>query len=207
MNCVEFQELLPEILDSGETAESKVHAHSCEECFGLYAELKEISAAALLLRAGEEPNQRVWNALEIALRQEGLIRETTPAGPTLVPARSHNWRLAWLVPIAALLLMMTSGIAIFQRGSEPQRVAKMTPISASDGTAVEDQEILSALGERTPTLRAAYAADLQNINSYIRNAEDSVKNDPSDEEAQRALMGAYEQRAMVYEMAFERPLP
>ncbi len=207
MNCAEFQELLPEILDSGETSESKVHAHSCKECSELYAELREISQAALLLRGVEEPNLRVWNSIEITLRQEGLIRDAALAGPALVPGHSRNWRLAWLVPIAALLVVMTSGIAIFQRNSQPQSIANLTPISTADGGTAEDQEILRAIGERTPTLRATYAADLQNINSYIRDAQDSLKNDPGDEEAQRALMGAYEQRAMVYEMAFERPLP
>jgi len=205
MNCAEFQELLPEILDSGETAEVKVHVRSCEECSGLYEELKDISQAALSLRAGEEPNQRVWNSIEIALRQEGLIRDAVLAGPTLVPGRSRNWKLAWLVPIAALLLVMTSGIAIFQRGLRPQPVASLNDTSAIEAGPAEDQEVLNAIGQRTPTLRAAYAADLRNINSYIHNAEDTVKNDPTDEEAQRALMGAYEQRAMVYEMALDRP--
>ena len=42
---------------------------------------------------------------------------------------------------------------------------------------------------------------------YIRDAEQTVQNDPNDEEAQRSLMAAYEQKAMVYEMALDRSLP
>lgn len=205
MNCAEFQGLLPEILDSGETPESKVHIHSCPECSDVYAELKEISQAAVLLRAGEEPNQRVWNFIEIALRQEGLIRDTPCAGPTLLPTPARRWRWAWLAPVAALLLVMTSGIAVLQRVSPRQPLAALNQASTMEASTAEDQELLNAIGEQAPALRATYAVDLRRIDSYIHNAEDTLKSDPTDEEAQRALMGAYEQRAMVYELAFDRP--
>jgi hypothetical protein len=205
MNCAEFQGLLPEILDSGETPESKVHIHSCPECSDLYVELREISQAAVQLRAGEEPNQRVWNLIEIALRQEGLIRDTAWAGPTLLPTPARRWRGAWLAPIAALLLVMTSGIAVLQHVSQRQPLAALNQASTIEAGAAEDQELLNTIGERAPALRATYAVDLRSIDSYIHNAEDTLKSDPTDEEAQRALMGAYEQRAMVYELAFDRP--
>jgi hypothetical protein len=204
MNCVEFQERLPEILDGGETPESKVHVHTCLDCSDLYAELREISQAALSLRAGEEPSQRVWNSIEIALRQEGLIQDATRSRPMLVPTPTRRWQWAWLAPVAVLLLVMTSGIAVFRHNVRPA-VTALNQASAGETGPADDQELLNAIGERTPALRATYAVDLRNINSYIRNAEDTLKNDPADEEAQRALMGAYEQRAMVYEMAFDRP--
>ncbi len=56
-------------------------------------------------------------------------------------------------------------------------------------------------------MRTSYADNLQNVNAYIRDAEQTVQNDPNDEEAQRSLMAAYEQKAMVYEMALDRSLP
>ncbi|SRR5579871_2370324 len=205
MNCSEFQEFLPEILDGGDKAEYSAHAKSCAECSSLYEELKEISQAAMLLRAGEEPNLRVWNSIEIALRQEGLIREPLSTGPTLVPRNVSRWKLGWLVPIAAMLLVMTSGVAVYQRKAQQQSVADLSQ-SVTQNSLTEDDEILQEVAAQTPALRATYAADLDHVNAYIRNAEASVKADPTDAEAQRALMGAYEQRSMVYEMAFERPL-
>jgi hypothetical protein len=45
------------------------------------------------------------------------------------------------------------------------------------------------------------------VNSYIRDAEKSVETNPNDAEAQRYLMDAYDQKAMVYEMALNRSLP
>ncbi len=56
-------------------------------------------------------------------------------------------------------------------------------------------------------MQAQYASDLQNVNAYIHDAEQSAQADPNDEEAQQIVMDAYEQRATVYEMALDRSLP
>ncbi len=61
-----------------------------------------------------EPSPRVWNSIEITLRQEGIIRDPQ-LGPSLVPARPQRWNMAWLAPVAALLLV-AFGIVIYQRG-------------------------------------------------------------------------------------------
>jgi hypothetical protein len=208
MNCAEYQELLPEIIDGSDSPEYTAHANSCPECSSLYSELKEISQVAMQLRAGEEPSQRVWNSIEIALRQEGFIHEPLAAGPSLVPARISRWKLGWLVPVAALLLVMSSGVVIYQHRAQPQPVADMsTPPSATNRIPAEDQAMLQEVSAQAPALRANYAADLDHVNSYIQAAQASLQEDPTDEEAQRALMQAYEQRSMVYEMAFERSVP
>jgi hypothetical protein len=60
---------------------------------------------------------------------------------------------------------------------------------------------------RSPAMLASYQANLKNVNAYIRDAEDSAKNNPNDEEVQRILMNAYEQKSMVYEMALDRSMP
>jgi hypothetical protein len=56
-------------------------------------------------------------------------------------------------------------------------------------------------------MRAGYESDLRAVNAYIRDAESSVRDNPNDAIAQQYLMNAYEQRAMVYEMAMNRALP
>lgn len=73
--------------------------------------------------------------------------------------------------------------------------------------AIDDQQLLNTVAARTPSMRAAYEANLRSVNAYIRDAEQSAHNDPNDEVAQQYLMSAYEQRAMVYEMALDRSLP
>ena len=60
---------------------------------------------------------------------------------------------------------------------------------------------------RAPMMRAAYESNLKDVNNYIRDAQESVNADPNDEEAQQALMDAYGQKSMIYEMALDRSLP
>jgi hypothetical protein len=215
MNCAEFQRVLPETMENGGNAEHKAHLNSCAECAGLVSDLNAISQTARLLRASEEPSPRVWNSIEISLKQEGLIRQ--PQGErSVIGRRSWRWGAAWLVPVAAGLLIVF-GVIVYQRGPAPQ-VAEQTaaPVpmqtanlrAEANGARInEDQQVLEAIGSRSPAMRAEYATNLHNVNDYIRDAEESAQADPNDEEAQQSLMDAYDQRAMVYDMALDRSMP
>jgi len=208
MTCVEFQEVLPDIMEGQRNAEHEAHLHSCSVCSGLVSDLNLISEQARFLQASEEPSPRVWNRLEIALRQEGLIHQPG-RDRSLVPAFSRRWSPAWLLQVAAILVI-AFGIVVYKGGPSKQQIADKTiaaPAQVSAGNNGDDQRLLEVVGSRTPSMRASYAANLQNVNAYIRDAEQTVQNDPNDEEAQHSLMAAYEQKAMVYEMALDRSLP
>jgi hypothetical protein len=209
MTCIEFQEVLPDIMEGQRNAEHTAHLQSCSVCSGLVSDLSLISEQARLLQASEEPSPRVWNQIEIALRQEGLIRQPG-RDRSLVTAFSRRWSPAWLLPVAAILVI-AFGVTVYKGGPSQQQVADKavaTPASAPlAGSNGDDQQLLEVVGSRTPSMRASYEANLQNVNAYIRDAEQTVQNDPNDEEAQHSLMAAYEQKAMVYEMALDRSLP
>lgn len=208
MTCVEFQEVLPDIMEGERNAEHATHLQSCSVCSGLVSDLSLISEQARLLQASEEPSPRVWNQIEIALRQEGLIRQ--PGRDRSLVAFPRRWSPAWLLPVAAILVI-AFGVVVYKGGPTQQQVADRavaTPVGApSAANNGDDQQLLEVVGARTPSMRASYAANLQNVNAYIRDAEQIVQNDPNDEEAQHSLMAAYEQKAMVYEMALDRSLP
>jgi len=208
MTCVEFQEVLPDIMEGQRNAEHEAHLHSCSVCSGLVSDLNLISEQARFLQASEEPSPRVWNRLEIALRQEGLIRQPG-RDRSLVHAFSRRWSPAWLLPVAAILVI-AFGVTVYKGGRSQQiasnRVAAPVAMSLA-ANSNDDQQLLEVVGSRTPSMRTSYADNLQNVNAYIRDAEQTVQNDPNDEEAQRSLMAAYEQKAMVYEMALDRSLP
>ena len=85
MNCVQFQEILPEVFEGGRTAEQEAHLKSCSICSGLVADLELISREARELQELNEPGPRVWNSIQIALRQEGLIHAPR-AGRSLIPS-------------------------------------------------------------------------------------------------------------------------
>ncbi|HSS96995.1 MAG TPA: hypothetical protein VLK33_08195, partial [Terriglobales bacterium] len=99
MRCREFQEILPEIIDGGQTTEQEMHWKSCHECSELVADLTLISKQATMLRAADTPSPRVWNSIAITLREEGLIH--AGSGLAVVPSPTRRWSLRWLVPVAA----------------------------------------------------------------------------------------------------------
>jgi hypothetical protein len=205
MNCVELQESLAEVED-GSGVEQQAHLRSCPACTALVKELDLIIAAAGELQGADEPSPRVWNSIEIALRQEGLIQPQR-AGKPLLPSFVARWGAArWLVPAAAMLLLAV-GIYV-RRESQPQRLvqeASVTgPVSASD---VDDADVMQEVATHAPTLKTQYEENLRQVNQSIRDAQGAVDENPNDEDARRSLMDAYQQKSMLFEMAMDRSLP
>jgi hypothetical protein len=211
MTCAEFQRELPELLEQGGTPELRAHLKVCPTCSGLLASLESIVREARQLQALEEPSPRVWNSIEIALRQEKLIRAPRPAN-SLVPSLFHRWgAMAWAVPLAAALLV-AAGISLYRRPSSPAGAGQQAAVSAAVRNAklagdLSDEQLLQEVSRRAPLMRADYERNLKDVNEYIRDAQDSVNANPNDEEAQQALMDAYGQKSMIYEMALDRSLP
>jgi hypothetical protein len=226
MNCAEFERLLPDMLEGVRSPEQQLHLRACPACSELVLDLEVISHEARGLQACDEPSPRVWNSIEIALRQEGLIHQ--PRGQSVAARSRPRWTLLWLMPAAAALLF-AFGIVTYRQGTAPAPAivaqhaapasvvpsvvtATVTASPAASSSAVanmpkDDLQLLEAVGARSPALRDMYAADLQNVNEYIHDAEESARNNPNDEEAQRYLVNAYEQKTMVYEIALDRSLP
>jgi hypothetical protein len=211
MNCVELQNSLAEIED-GHSTEQQTHLKACAQCSALVAELNLIATSASVLRASDEPSPRVWNSIEIALRQEGLIHPPQPRG-SLLPSLRSRWGWArWAVPAAAALLIVV-GLYVRQQ-SLPEQVAErtappvaVTPVSSVEIAGLNDDDLLQEIGQATPALRAQYEDNLRRVNEYIRDAQSNVADNPNDDEARRSLMAAYQEKAMLFELAMDRSLP
>jgi hypothetical protein len=206
MTCEEFERVLPE-LGSGHGIEQEEHLRSCSACSDLVADLNAISQQARFLKSSEEPSPWVWNSIEIALRQEGLICQPQ-AGASRPPVPLLGWKLRWLVPLAAAFLV-AFGVLMHQHRTASVAERRNPPVGVvtADAMAGEDVQLLNTVAERMPSMRASYEANLRLVNAYIRDAEQSAHNDPNDEVAQQYLRNAYEQKAMVYQMALDRSLP
>lgn len=211
MTCVELRESLAEN-ENGSRPEQRAHLKDCPECAALVADLLVIACAAGELRAAHEPSPRVWNSIEIALRNEGLIRPQR-SGHSLIPSFGSNWGWArWLAPAAALLLI-AAGIWVRQRAAsaptaeDQQRPTVQEQVSESAIAGLNDKDLIEAIAQQTPALKAEYTDNLQHVNEYIKDAKTTVDADPGDEEARRSLMEAYQQKAMLFELAVDRSLP
>jgi len=207
MTCREFQQILPEIIDGDQTTEQEMHWRSCQECSDLVADLTLISKQATMLRAADTPSPRVWNSIEIALREEGLIH--AGGGLAVVPTPSRRWSLRWLVPLTAAFLI-SFGAADYYMASRQQTPTELAgmdrPVTVAASMDADDSQLLDTVGANAPAMRATYEANLKDVNEFIRDAEASAKNNPGDEEAQQLLMEAYAQKNMIYEMAMDRSL-
>lgn len=209
MTCIELHESLTEN-ENGSSPAQQAHLKNCPECAALVAELLVIACAAGELRAAHEPSPRVWNSIEIALRKEGLIRPQRPAR-SLLPALSSSWGWArWALPVAAALLV-TIGIAT--RRHTPAEVAsndysvRSADVSDSAIAGLNDDDLLQEVAQQVPALKEQYTDNLRRVNEYIRDARNNVAADPNDQEARRSLMEAYQQKAMLFELALDRSLP
>jgi hypothetical protein len=207
MTCVELQQSLAEIED-GSSAAQRAHLRSCSSCTALVDELALIISSAPELVEADEPSPRVWNSIEIALRQEGLIRPQ-PANRPLISSFATRWGWArWMVPAAATLLILV-GVYVKQRSSSPQIVKNIATMSSPDVSmaGLNDDELLQAVSDQPPVAQAQYQDNLRRVNEYIQDAKMNVETSPDDEDARRSLMEAYQQKAMLFEMTMDRSLP
>jgi hypothetical protein len=207
MTCVELQQSLAEIED-GSSAAQRAHLRSCSSCTALVDELALIISSAPELVEADEPSPRVWNSIEIALRQEGLIRPQ-PANRPLISSFATRWGWArWMVPAAATLLILV-GIYVKQRSSSPQLIKNIATMSSPDVSmaGLNDDELLQAVSDQPPVAQAQYQDSLRRVNEYIQDAKMNVETSPDDEDARRSLMEAYQQKAMLFEMTMDRSLP
>jgi hypothetical protein len=209
MTCAECQRELPDFLEEGGMAELQAHLRGCANCSGLAESLQAIANEARELQASSEPSPRVWNSLEIQLRKEGLIRQPHPHGHRAILPSLKSWGVAaWLMPAAAALVI-GAGLLLYPRPN-PNKLARNStearPISMASGD-TSDQQLLQEVSARAPMMRATYESNLRDANAYIRDAQATVNANPNDEEAQQALMDAYGQKSMIYEMALDRSLP
>ena len=209
MNCIDLQNSLAEI-DDGTSVEQRLHLKTCPKCAALVADLNLISAAARELREAEEPSPRVWNSIEIALRQEGIVRAPRP-NRSLIPAFGSSWAWArWLAPAAALLLIAAG---LFVRQHSPTREmavvgkpAAQEIVSDAAIAGLNDEDLLQEVSDEAPALRAQYEDNLRRVNQFIADARSEVASNPNDEDARRSLLEAYQQKAMLFELALDRSL-
>jgi hypothetical protein len=211
MNCVELQRSLAET-ENGSSAEQQAHLKSCPQCSALVRELKLVASSATQLRGADEPSPRVWNSIEIALRQQGLIHPPRPHR-SLIPPFGSRWGWSrWLAPAAAALLIVLS--VYFYQHSLAVQLARNAPQPAVPATfsdmqiaGLNDDDLFEEISQQTPALRAQYEDNLRRVNQFIQDARSDVAANPNDEEAHRSLLAAYQQKAMLFELALDRSLP
>jgi hypothetical protein len=211
MNCQQFQEVLPYIIESGGNEAEEEHLRTCKACAELVRDLRYIAEQAKLLLPMREPSPQVWTNIEQSLHREGMLTEgrLSPRGhiKNYSTAQTKSWTpLGWIMALAGTILF-ANAIINYQhlRGhsaSAQNGGAQSIQISEDD-----DQKLVSTLSKQDPVLGRAYDTGLKEANAYITDAQQAVNRDPQDLVAQQQLLEAYQQKEMLHQMATARSLP
>jgi hypothetical protein len=220
MTCAEFQAVLPYIIDNGGDAAQQEHLRNCAVCSDLVADLKYIAEQAKLLVPMMEPSAKVWDGIRSSLQREGLVKNS-PRRSLLSSTAVSRWGPAtWLIPVAAALFLAVGLFYYQNRVASPAVTAEMQTSSGSETTGAaavpvqfaamsdaQDQQVLSDVAAHAPALSQAYQEGLQRVNAYIADERTLVASNPDDEQSRRALLEAYQQKAMLYNMAMRHSSP
>ena len=68
----------------------------------------------------------------------------------------------------------------------------------------EDQQFLSEVSTLAPSMRATYENQLRAVNADIRETQAYVDQNPDDVDARQHLMDAFQQKALLYQIALDR---
>jgi len=207
MNCQQFQEVLPHIIETGGSADEEAHLQSCTACSDLVRDLKYIAEQAKLLLPMRDPGPRVWTNIEQSLQREGLIREgrMSRQGHTLTITQTQKKSWTPLGSVLAALAVITLAVVVINY--HPRAIVTAHNSPATSSITADDQTLISQISQQQPEVRQAYEDGLKEANAYISDAQKAVDNDPNDDAARQHLQAAYHQKAMLYDMATSRSLP
>ncbi len=108
MNCQQFQDTLPYIMESGGNPEEEAHLQTCEACSALVRDLRYIASQARLLLPMHDPSPAVWNSIEESLQREGLVRDDGPSArreAASAAEKKNSTRLSWTLAGGAILAL------------------------------------------------------------------------------------------------------
>jgi hypothetical protein len=84
-----------------------------------------------------------------------------------------------------------------------QMAQKRTDLEEAAPSA-DDEQFLSVVSSRAPAMKATYEKQLQAVNADIRESQAYVDQNPDDADARQHLMEAYQQKALLYQIALDR---
>jgi len=208
MNCQQFQEVLPYIIESGGKPEEEKHLETCAACKALVQDLLYIAEQAKLLLPMHDPNPRVWNNIEQSLQREGLLSEgrmSRQGHITKTSTQTKSWTtLGWALALTAAVVFAVVITNYKPRLLPQDQFPAQNTLADSAQINGDDQQLIAQVD---PAARGAYESSLREANAYIADAQEQAQRDPDDPAAQELLLDAYQQKAMLYEMAIARSLP
>ena len=136
-----------------------------------------------------------------------LAKQQAPATPVTSPAVTPA---APETPaVASNSVPATAPQPLAEKSAQPTNIvgSSARPAIASavePEPSTEDQQFLSAVSTLAPSTRATYESQLQAVNADIRESQAYLDRNPGDPDARQHLMDAYQQKALLYQIALDR---
>jgi len=126
------------------------------------------------------------------------------------PAAAGDSDASVTAPSSGAPSSATPGAATSEPASTGQ--PKSSPVSSKDELASvaqpaansDDQQFLSEVSTLAPSMRATYESQLRAVNADIRESQAYLDQNPGDADARQHLMDAYQQKALLYQIALDR---
>jgi hypothetical protein len=222
MQCREVESVLEQEVVAPLPEEARAHVLSCPSCQNLIADFNAIIAAAERMPAEIAPPERVWISLRAQLEAEGVIREQVPlAAPErrpfwqtlsgLFPGRRVATAAVGLVIVVGALVQLRSGQTT-NRPTPPVVGPAASDPFASTAAALSEQERDLANMQRVGTgdrassapVDASLQKNLRELDQFIAECSQHLKEQPHDELAREYLAAAYQQKAELLSAMIDR---
>src|SRR5271154_2912742 len=220
ITCRDFLLYVEPWMEGERPPDAQAHLRACPNCSSIIKDLQMIQTEAGSWSAEEQDApERVWTSLRAQLEQEGLIRETIPAGAqgTKDRAPRSGWfgglfpRLprpvlagAYLAALVAAAFALSGPV---NRRVNEARWLKGTQTSTSPLSAqlnFAEQNSNSYVTRSSPVVTASLHQNLAIVDNYIALCEKSVSEEPQNEVARDYLYEAYQQKADLLTQMTER---
>jgi len=102
--------------------------------------------------------------------------------------------------VAVIVVAIVAGY--YSRNTPPPAGNLLNGTVTSSGTLeADDQQLIRSVSTRGAAATDSYRKNLEDVNAYIADAKKWVDAHPDDLDAREALMRAYQQKELLYEMA------
>jgi hypothetical protein len=210
MQCSELEIYFEQQGLSPLSAAAREHLAQCAPCKDYVADLAAVVAAAHQFPAEIDPPERVWISIRAELESEGVIhgfskqREAAPWWHRF--ADLFRNRLLATAAVGVLIV-----IAAVQLEKPRNAVVELhdDPFG-STGSALSQQEHdlanmqLASTGAPLSPVDTSLRQNLQQVDEFIADCEQRVKEQPSDELAREYLTNAYQQKAQLISAMMDR---
>lgn len=218
-NCPDCSELVSDLKLIA--SESRQLSNTEEPPSRVWVRIAAELRAEGLIRDPELPSARVlvvpqpqprWNALwfapvAILLLAAGsylLHHRTTSSFPSETANQATQQPVKQAAPQVAQQQSTSTAAqdpqaAVATPGSTADSADRLSPPASAD-----DQDFLTEVSQRAPSMRANYENQLQAVNHEIQETQAYIQGHPGDGDARQHLMEVFQQKAMLYQIALDR---